>query len=194
MRLLTRWMQRRDGRDYGFQAKFWQVPNRSRFDVSQPLVSHHENGISAIRYQCVSSLASTRVRFWVDFVHSKLDAGLRMAEMSKQNGGCFKTGWWLGCHQLIIVPEILGISSSQLTNSYFSEGWPNHQPENLLKTLWVYFIELRVWRTHHLLHFQHCFGSCYSPLIPLYAHVVSYILYVTLFISTWILNFHVYYH
>ena len=28
----------------------------------------------------------------------------------------------------IIFPEILGMSSSQLTNSYFSEGWPNHQP------------------------------------------------------------------
>ena len=26
-----------------------------------------------------------------------------------------------------IFPEILGNSSSQLTNSYFSEGWPNHQ-------------------------------------------------------------------
>ena len=48
-----------------------------------------------------------------------------MAEMSKQNGGCFKTGWWLGCHQLIIVPEILGISSSQLTNKQiFQRGGP----------------------------------------------------------------------
>ena len=28
-----------------------------------------------------------------------------------------------------IFPEILGISSSHLTNSYFSEGWPNHQPD-----------------------------------------------------------------
>ena len=27
-----------------------------------------------------------------------------------------------------IFPEILGMLSSQLTNSYFSEGWPNHQP------------------------------------------------------------------
>ena len=37
-------------------------------------------------------------------------------------------GWWFGCHQFGIFPEILGMSSSQLTNSYFSEGWPNHQP------------------------------------------------------------------
>ena len=29
------------------------------------------------------------------------------------------TGWWFGCHQF---SHILGISSSQLTNSYFSEG------------------------------------------------------------------------
>ena len=35
------------------------------------------------------------------------------------------TGWWFGCHQIWhIFPEILRISSSQLTNSYFSEGWP----------------------------------------------------------------------
>ena len=27
-----------------------------------------------------------------------------------------------------IFPLILGMSSSQLTKSYFSEGWPNHQP------------------------------------------------------------------
>ena len=37
------------------------------------------------------------------------------------------TGWWFGCH--FLFSHILGISSSQLTNSYFSEGWPNHQPE-----------------------------------------------------------------
>ena len=28
----------------------------------------------------------------------------------------------------LIFPEILGMSSSQLTNSYFSEGWLNHKP------------------------------------------------------------------
>ena len=36
------------------------------------------------------------------------------------------SGWWFGCH--FLFSHILGISSSQLTNSYFSEGWPNHQP------------------------------------------------------------------
>ena len=33
------------------------------------------------------------------------------------------SGWWFGCHQFYF-PIQLGISSSQLTNSYFSEGWP----------------------------------------------------------------------
>ena len=36
---------------------------------------------------------------------------------------CYK---WLvvtGCHEFGIFPFILGMSSSQLTNSYFSEGW-----------------------------------------------------------------------
>ena len=31
--------------------------------------------------------------------------------------------FWFGCHFWLIFPLILGISSSQLTNSYFSEGW-----------------------------------------------------------------------
>ena len=59
----------------------------------------------------------------------------------------FLSGWWFGCHQFGIFPEILGCSSSQLTSSYFSEGWPNHQPAMFsslrLDILWdgaVFFI------------------------------------------------------
>ena len=37
------------------------------------------------------------------------------------------SGWWFGCH--FLFSHILEISSSQLTNSCFSEGWPNHQPD-----------------------------------------------------------------
>ena len=34
----------------------------------------------------------------------------------------------------VLCSHILGISSSQLTNSYFSEGWPNHHhPNDLLQ-------------------------------------------------------------
>ena len=40
------------------------------------------------------------------------------------------TGWWFGCHEFYFPRNIGLLSSSQLTNSYFSEGWPNHQPEN----------------------------------------------------------------
>ena len=36
-----------------------------------------------------------------------------------------QTGWWFGCH--FLFSHILGISSSQLTDSYFSEKWLNHQ-------------------------------------------------------------------
>ena len=43
------------------------------------------------------------------------------------------SGWWFGCH--FLFSHILGISSSQLTNSYFSEGWPNHQPVLVVQTL-----------------------------------------------------------
>ena len=37
--------------------------------------------------------------------------------------------WLVVWLPFFMFPEILGISSSQLTNSYFSEGWPNHQPD-----------------------------------------------------------------
>ena len=33
-------------------------------------------------------------------------------------------GWWFGCHQFYFPINIGLRSSSQLTNSYFSEGWP----------------------------------------------------------------------
>ena len=33
-------------------------------------------------------------------------------------------GWWFGCHQFHFPRNIGFRSSSQLTNSYFSEGWP----------------------------------------------------------------------
>ena len=35
---------------------------------------------------------------------------------------------WLVVWLPFFISHILGMSSSQLTNSYFSEGWPNHQP------------------------------------------------------------------
>ena len=37
--------------------------------------------------------------------------------------------WLVVWLPFFIFPLILGNSSSQLTNSYFSQGWPNHQPE-----------------------------------------------------------------
>ena len=39
------------------------------------------------------------------------------------------SGWWFGCHQFYFPINIGFMSSSQLTNSYFSEGWPNHKPD-----------------------------------------------------------------
>ena len=42
--------------------------------------------------------------------------------------------WWKGLNLVgglehFLFSHMLGFSSSQLTKSYFSEGWPNHQPE-----------------------------------------------------------------
>ena len=46
----------------------------------------------------------------------------------KPNTDAKQPGWCFGCHQFYF-PRNIGLhSSSQLTNSYFSEGWPNHQP------------------------------------------------------------------
>ena len=44
------------------------------------------------------------------------------------------TGWWFGCWlPSNLFSHILGISSSQLTNSYFSEGWPWPTNQNTLR-------------------------------------------------------------
>ena len=43
-----------------------------------------------------------------------------------------KKNWLLVWLPSILFSHMLGISSSQLTNSYFSEGWPNHQPKKSL--------------------------------------------------------------
>ena len=50
-----------------------------------------------------------------------------MAYIIPHDGLYFISGWWFGtkCH----VSIQLGISSSQLTKSYFSEGLLNHQPD-----------------------------------------------------------------
>ena len=47
---------------------------------------------------------------------------------------CFPGCWWLE-H---FVFHMLGMSSSQLTNSYFSEGWVNHQTDSLLPLAIIY--------------------------------------------------------
>ena len=57
------------------------------------------------------------------FLHTWNEENTQFLNMSKMVLG-FK-GWCLGTFMTF---HILGMSSSQLTNSYFSEGWLNHQP------------------------------------------------------------------
>ena len=47
-----------------------------------------------------------------------------------------KPGWcWLVGTSILHFPILIGFRlSSQLTHSYFSEGWPNHQPDNKKRT------------------------------------------------------------
>ena len=58
-----------------------------------------------------------------------------------------KTGWWFGCH--FSFSHILGISSSQLTNSYFSEGW-------LKTTNQLWFLQARFNRFSLLTKLEKC--------------------------------------
>ena len=71
-----------------------------------------------------------------------------------------KTAWWVMVHHVVIIqdsipvgglvainfifPELLGMSSSQITNSYFSEGWLNHHPEYHSSSgpnmSWIYYV------------------------------------------------------
>ena len=73
--------------------------------------------------------------------HARLDPYLWVHEQQRNQ---LFVPWLQECHQQecrskiaslvgglehFLFSHILGISSSQLTNSYFSEGWLNHQPE-----------------------------------------------------------------
>ena len=48
------------------------------------------------------------------------------------------SGWWFGnvWNMNGLLFYIFGISSSQLTNSFFSEGWLNHQADMFVKINW----------------------------------------------------------
>ena len=50
------------------------------------------------------------------------DIGIIKWLILANNGELLVIGWWFGTMEFYVFPYILGISSSQLTNSYFSEG------------------------------------------------------------------------
>ena len=68
----------------------------------------------------------------VGFAHRGALPQLRLRGLTSRAIWGWVCGWyliWLVVWKInFIFPLILGMSSSQLTNSYFSEGWPNHQP------------------------------------------------------------------
>ena len=68
--------------------------------------------------------AHTMVYLWFELFLVKKNTGMGMyapigIEVNRNSG------WWFGT---CFFPIQLGMSSSQLTNSYFSEGLVNHQP------------------------------------------------------------------
>jgi len=54
----------------------------------------------------------------------------------------FDSGWWLEPWNLMTF-HLLGISSSQLTKSYVSEGWLNHQPDDEATTFRTFRLHQR---------------------------------------------------
>ena len=66
--------------------------------------------------------------------------------------------WLVVWLPFFIFPLILGMSSSQLPNSYFSEGWPNHQPDwifgsqatDLARSVGVFDFAWPSWEHHRL--------------------------------------------
>ena len=51
-----------------------------------------------------------------------------------------KAGWWFGCHQFYCPIHIGIMSSSQLTNSYFSEGWLKTTNQKVYRGIrWSFF-------------------------------------------------------
>ena len=43
-----------------------------------------------------------------------------------------RSGWWFGCH-IFYFPRNIGNANHPNWLSYFSEGWPNHQPADLMR-------------------------------------------------------------
>ena len=62
--------------------------------------------------------------------------------------------WWVVSNMNFIVHFIYGLSSFPMTNSYFSDGWLNHQPD--MVSSWVFFMEKKQWRSRH--------GKSHGPL------------------------------
>ena len=75
------------------------------------------------RWSC--SWACHRMLLHVGYHLGSLLLTLRRFDLQE---GKFIIFWLVLWSINFIFPFILGISSSQLTNSYFSVGWPNHQP------------------------------------------------------------------
>ena len=72
-------------------------------------------------------ISSGEEQTWVETKKTRLKCWVApVTRCSLHNYHQLPAGWWFGCH--FLFSHILGISSSQLTNSYISEGWPNHQP------------------------------------------------------------------
>jgi len=107
----------------GSQTRF---PTGTIKEITQHLsVTRHETPV----FPAISVIYSEQFQsssLWVDFPVGWFFGGPWWSLMHIHHTCLYiVSGWWFGT---FLFPYILGISSSQLTKSYFSEGWLNHQP------------------------------------------------------------------
>ena len=93
-------------------------------------------------------------------------------------GNCHSTthillgGEWLPW--ILNFPRNIGLRlSSQLTHSYFSEGWPNHQPDNHIYIYINIDNEPTTWYKNIYIYIYH--NLYYIPVISMYMFLYIYI-------------------
>ena len=98
-----------------------------------------------------------------------------------------ETGWWFGCHEFYFPINIGFMSSSQLTKSYFSEGWPWPTNQESLAAQFVFQPGV-----HHLVPLAHdarggfngsrCFsdlGGGSHDIVLIYTYIICVYIYIS---------------
>ena len=102
-------------------TKLWYIDGKCYHD--------HDIHTDPMGYWPLQSIQSHSLHLTLTELNPRTGGGGTVSRKNafwNRGGKPWFSGWWFGCH--FLFSHLLGMSSSQLTNSYFSEGWPNHQP------------------------------------------------------------------